>query len=123
MSDVDLLAAPDTIAVSRAVDAYAAILRNRYGASLKGIYLFGSRARGDFDPYSDVDVAIVLDDSAERPSETKSLSELAYDIFLQTGAEIQPWIFQEAEWRTPEHSPSAGLIRAARRDSRPVTPP
>lgn len=32
------------------------------GKQLKLFYLFGSKARGDFDPDSDVDIAIVVDD-------------------------------------------------------------
>ena len=31
------------------------------GIKLKGIYLFGSKARGDYDPESDIDLAIIID--------------------------------------------------------------
>ncbi len=123
MSQVSLLIPPDAGAVASALNTYAGALRKRYGDHLKAIYLFGSRARGDFSPYSDVDVAIILDDSAEETSQIKPLSELAYDVFLQTGAEIQPWTFREAEWTDPQHSSSPGLVRAARRDGRPVPLP
>lgn len=123
MSQVNLLTPPDASAVAKALDTYAGALRKRYGDHLKAIYLFGSRARGDFGPYSDVDVAIILDDSTGESSQTKPLSELAYDVFLETGAEIQPWTFRETEWTEPEQSPSPGLVRAARRDGRPVSLP
>jgi predicted nucleotidyltransferase len=123
MSRVSLLSPPDTGAIARAVETYAGALRERYGALLKGMYLFGSRARGDFGPYSDVDVAVVLDDSVGEASQTTPLSELAYDVFLQTGAEIQPWAFRETEWIDPEHPSSPSLVRAARRDGRPVPLP
>ncbi|MFP4248886.1 MAG: nucleotidyltransferase domain-containing protein, partial [Armatimonadota bacterium] len=33
-----------------------------YGDRLRGVYLFGSHARGEAGPDSDVDVAVVLDD-------------------------------------------------------------
>jgi antitoxin ChpS len=121
MSAVDLLAAPDSAAVDRAIDAYALALRHRYGSKLKGMFLFGSRARGDFQPYSDVDIAVVLADSARERSQTRHLADLAYDVFLETGAEIQPWAFPETEWNDPEHSSSPGLIRSAKRDSRPIS--
>lgn len=120
MSAVDLLAPPDASAVARAVDAYAGVLRQKYGSSLKGLYIFGSRARGDFRPYSDVDVAVVLDDSTGQASQVLPLSELAYDVFLETGAEIQPWAFREAEWEQPDGSASPDLVRSAKRDGRPV---
>jgi predicted nucleotidyltransferase len=32
------------------------------GNKLKGFYLFGSKARGDYDPESDVDIAIIVDE-------------------------------------------------------------
>jgi predicted nucleotidyltransferase len=31
------------------------------GIKLRGFYLFGSKARGDYDPESDVDLAIIVD--------------------------------------------------------------
>jgi predicted nucleotidyltransferase len=31
------------------------------GSRLKGLYIFGSKARGDYDPESDVDLAILVD--------------------------------------------------------------
>jgi uncharacterized protein len=120
MSEVDLLAPPDEEAIDSAVKAYSAALARQYGDRLRGIYLFGSRARGDFNPYSDVDVAIVLRDPLEPKSPMRALSGLAYDVFLQTGAEIQPWVFREAEWNEPEGSPSARLIRSVRRDGKKV---
>jgi predicted nucleotidyltransferase len=121
MSKVDLLAPPDTTAVAKAIEIYASVLRERFGDRLKGVYLFGSRARGDFSPFSDVDVAVILDDSSGQAFRVGPLSELAYDVFLKTGAEIQPWPFSEAEWIEPERSSSPRLVRAARRDSRPVS--
>jgi predicted nucleotidyltransferase len=121
MSVVDLLAPPDEQAVAKAVDAYAAALRKRYGSRLKGVYLFGSRARGDFGPYSDVDVAfVVADGEPDSFEETKVLSDLAYDLLLETGAEIQPWMVAEREWQEPSQSQSPALVRAMKRDGRPV---
>ena len=36
-------------------------VRNLVGRRLRGIFLFGSKARGDFDPESDLGVAILVD--------------------------------------------------------------
>lgn len=41
-------------------------LRKRLGKHLKQIILFGSRARGDYDPDSDYDCLIVVDDVTEE---------------------------------------------------------
>lgn len=121
MTDVDLLAPPDTDAVKAAIDAFAAGARARYGERLKGIYLFGSRARGDYHPFSDVDLAVVL--AARTPigyEDTKALTHLGYDLLLETGAEVQAWPVSETEWSDPSRSPSRDLLRAMRRDARCV---
>ena len=44
------------------------------------------------------------------------LSPPSYDVFLETGAKIQPWVFAEAEWRRAKTS----LVRSAQRDARPT---
>jgi predicted nucleotidyltransferase len=114
---VDLLSPPNADAVARGIDQFAAVAKERYGSALKGLYLFGSRARGDFSPFSDVDLAIVVDESIDVSSETVPLSAAAYDILVETGAEIQPWAFHESEWADPTKSSSPGLLRSAKRDS------
>jgi hypothetical protein len=51
---------PDARAIARAV---ARDLRELYGERLKHVILFGSRARGDADPESDIDLLVVLDEA------------------------------------------------------------
>lgn len=36
-------------------------LKGMLGDSLKGLFLYGSRARGDYDEDSDIDIAIIVD--------------------------------------------------------------
>ena len=67
-------------------------LRNRlgglYGDNLRAVILYGSRARGDADPDSDVDVLIVLgefeneDDEAQRLDDTAAKLSLQFDLVL-----------------------------------------
>jgi antitoxin ChpS len=102
--------------VDRAATRFAQEMRDRYGPHLRGVYLFGSRARGDSRPFSDVDIAVVVDGSVRRDDESTPLSAIAYDVFLATGAEIQPWLFAEADW----HRAPTALLRNARRDAQPV---
>ena len=45
-------------ATKAALQDFKQSLRNRYGAHLKVVLLFGSRARGEFSPDSDADVAV-----------------------------------------------------------------
>jgi predicted nucleotidyltransferase len=51
------------------------------GARLKGFYLFGSKARGDDDPESDLDVAILID-QLDRHTKSKIL-DIVTDIELR----------------------------------------
>jgi uncharacterized protein len=121
VSNVDLLAPPDQKAVDMAVSVFSAAVRKEYGEQLAGIYLFGSRARGDHKPFSDVDLAVVVDDRNVRGLGHRiELSNLAYDALLETGAEIQPWVFGQDEWNNPSLSVDAGLIRSIKRDIRQI---
>lgn len=51
------------------------------GDRLKGFYLFGSKARGDYDSESDVDIAIIID---ELEKETKrKIIDIVADIEIE----------------------------------------
>jgi len=78
--------------------AYRALLAARFGARLLSVTLFGSRARGDAEPDSDVDVAVVirgLDDS-----EPAIAIDLAFEAWRQGGKRgplPSPLVWSEAE--------------------------
>jgi uncharacterized protein len=119
--EIDALSLPDDAAVTRAVARYAAEVRKAYGDRLKGVYLFGSRARGDHTPESDADLVVVLaDDGWDFWTEKTRLTDLSYDFLIDVGADIQGWPVTEREWRDPSvhHNPS--LVEDMRRDGRPV---
>jgi predicted nucleotidyltransferase len=85
--------------VSEALARFAAAVRQHYGNRLRGIYLFGSRARGDHGPDSDADVAILLADDGWRFWDEKMrLVDLAFDTTHDSGLYVQPWPFTEREW-------------------------
>lgn len=120
---VDLRAPPGPEAVDRAIARFADRMKERYRAKLTGVYLFGSRARGDGEPFSDVDIAVVVDDPDAHLSDVADLSAIAYDLFLETGAEIQPWTFRACDWGDPACSASPRLVEAARRDAKAIWSP
>src|SRR6476646_3709700 len=60
-------------------------MRERYGARLQGLYLFGSRARGEHRPDSDYDIAVVLDTIDYKWDEVNALADIAFDLLLETG--------------------------------------
>ena len=67
--------------------------KRRVEASLPGrvtkVILFGSRARGEATPESDWDIAVFLS-SQPTPVERDSVSDIAFDLMMETGASIQP---------------------------------
>jgi predicted nucleotidyltransferase len=73
-------------------------LRLVYGDRLRGIYLFGSYARGDADRESDLDVLVVLQDFERYALEVDRTAELAADVSLKYGVTISLVFFREPEW-------------------------
>jgi len=63
-----------------ALQAYARALQERFGHQLVDVLLFGSKARGETHPGSDVDVAVILDHAdAQALSDARALG---FDIWL-----------------------------------------
>ena len=121
MSGVDLLAPMDDAVVDRAVRDFAREVRRSYGDRVKGMYLFGSRARGDHTAESDADVAVVLADGDWRAWDEKMrLADIEYDIIVDTGIEPQGWPVSESEWRNPDLHDNPPLVRAMRRDAKRI---
>jgi len=77
-------------------------LARLYGKRLKGVYLFGSYARGDYDESSDVDVLIVLDTCASYWAELVRSGQLASDLSLEYGLTISRTIMTEEQWRSAD---------------------
>lgn len=75
-----------------------AAIERRFGNELAGVYLFGSRARGNHRPDSDLDIAVVLR-RIERPLQRvdEDLLDLTYPIEIDTGLHIQAWALSEPE--------------------------
>lgn len=95
---------------------FVAAVREAYGTRLAGIYLFGSRARGDHRADSDYDVAVVLsDEDAVLWREVNRLADLALESLLSRGVDIQAVPFRLTEWR-PKGT-QRDLAGAAQRDA------
>lgn len=99
-----------------ALASFKKLLAARYGEHLKSLYLFGSRARGEHRPDSDADVAVFLDQVTDPIGEQFDLIDEGYDILLDTGVNIQPWVFDEASLADPEHYPASHLVTTIRRE-------
>jgi predicted nucleotidyltransferase len=51
-----------------------------YGERLKRVVLFGSQARGDAEPDSDIDVLVVLAGPIDSATEDKRTRDMLYDL-------------------------------------------
>jgi uncharacterized protein len=80
--------------IHAAVSAFAAAVRARYGARVRALTVFGSHARGEATPESDVDVAIVIDDMTS--SEGREVAYLAGDILTEHGVLISAFAISTA---------------------------
>ncbi len=73
------------------IKQYVLQIQNIYGAHLRQIILYGSYARGDFKPDSDVDIMILLDMSdLELKKYSQRLSCMTYDFNLDNDIDIKP---------------------------------
>ena len=93
-----------------------AALRSVYGERLKDLVLYGSRARGDAEWDSDVDVLVVLDRCDDFWTEFDRINDVAGDLFLKHGVLLSAFPTHLDEFR---HS-SKPLFVNARRDGKRV---
>jgi len=64
---------------------------------LHKLILFGSRARGNADPYSDMDVVVVLDGPSDE-EEKDYVSNCAWEAGFKHGIVLVPVVFSRNEW-------------------------
>ena len=81
-----------------------------YGKRLKGLYLFGSYARGDARPDSDLDVLLVLDSIPSYSAEVDRTSELIARVSLDSGISVSRVFVSEESWLS-QSSPFLANVR------------
>lgn len=65
--------------------------------------LFGSQARGEARPDSDIDLLILLNKNHVTPKEKDEISSPIYDLEFQSGIIISPIIMTEKAWEEAKH--------------------
>ncbi len=73
-------------------------LERIYGPRLRGVYLYGSYARGEADPESDVDILVVLEDFERYGEEVDRTGQLGADLSLKHGASVSEVFVRERDW-------------------------
>jgi predicted nucleotidyltransferase len=74
-------------------------LENRYGARLVGLVLYGSRARGDADAASDIDVLVVLKGPVSPGEEIGRTVEDVSDVSLRYDETVVCVFVSEEEYQ------------------------
>ena len=87
-----------------------------YGQRLRALLLYGSYARGEQEPESDLDILIILDDYDLYSHEIKRTSELISNLSLKYGISISRKIMRHKTWLTGD----TPLLRNARREAIPA---
>ena len=81
------------------------LLETCYGERLKRLVLFGSQARGDAEPGSDIDVLVVLAGPVDTVEEWKRTGDLLYDLMCAHKCILISCIFMDEERYAKERSP------------------
>jgi predicted nucleotidyltransferase len=96
--------------------AYRRGLERIYGDRLVEVVLFGSRARGDACPDSDIDVMVVLKGPVQAGEETRRCSEFRAGLCLEHDVVITSIYMSEDRYRSEE----SGLLRNVRKEGMPI---
>jgi predicted nucleotidyltransferase len=98
-----------------AVRRFLVLLSSRY--SMAGAIVYGSRARGTHRVDSDADVVVLLNGEHQRFLTTKlAMSDVAFDVLLETGINISPLPVWMDEWEHPETYSNPALLQNIARE-------
>lgn len=85
-------------------------LSEAYGDRLKKVVIYGSEARGEAEPDSDIDVMVVLEGEVKLLDEIARSTNAVYPLVLETGRPIHPDPVSAETYETCDYS----LYRAVR---------
>ncbi len=90
---------------TRAIAEFETRLHDALPGRVRSLILFGSKARGDAHPDSDVDLLVVLDEVDPQVRDTVAAAE--WDAFEKTGVMLEPHVYgrDEAQRRSALGTP------------------
>ena len=81
------------------IKQYVNEIKQIYGTHLRQIILYGSYARGDFRPDSDIDIMILVELSeADIKAKGHALSDLTFDYNFEYDLEIMPIVKNQSHF-------------------------
>ena len=101
----------------RAITEYVAQIRDRFPGRILAITLFGSKARGDSDAESDIDLLVLVD--VEDNDLRDELWRIASDISLEYDLVLSARVFAQSRW-TDTRQPHLPLYRAVTTEGIPL---
>ena len=84
-----------------AIIAYINRIQEDFFDRILTVMLFGSKARGDADAESDIDLLVLVD--IETPEFRSKLWQMAFDVSLDYNVVLSPRVFGQARWNEMRH--------------------
>lgn len=72
------------LSIKPILDAYKQALVEHYGAKFKGLVLFGSAARQELTPDSDIDLLVLLEKPLNPSQELRTIVDILYPLQLES---------------------------------------
>ncbi|NOY35562.1 MAG: nucleotidyltransferase domain-containing protein [bacterium] len=96
----------------RAIRDFKAKLSDKFKRDIVSVQLFGSKARGDFNEDSDIDILVVLKQPTE--SQINYIYELATSLIGEYGVYLSVKIFSEKEFNYYKSIPTRFIMNVLR---------
>jgi len=101
----------------KAVRDFITTVRSSYGDKVQRAALFGSKVRGDWTKYSDIDILLIVTD--DKWKFRQPLSVIISDIALKYDVELDVRVISAERWQYMENI-QAGLYQNISKDAVPI---